>query len=100
MAKVNISNFISTGECNAISMQELCKLLSCGTTCIKNLIREERKQGVKICSSHKGYYLPADDLELLEYVNRTQSDAEGRYNLVNNFINGGTVSPCKKRGRL
>lgn len=69
--------YLLKGEENAISAVELAKVL--GLTDLRTLrkqIEKARRSGTVICSSEKGYYLPADMFELRSYVARMTARAE------------------------
>ncbi|MBQ6173471.1 MAG: hypothetical protein IJK28_02480 [Clostridia bacterium] len=63
-------NLIPPGRAEAIPMKTLSKLLDCPSSDVRESILNARKVGVLICSGDDGYYFPADDGELKEYVNR------------------------------
>ena len=63
---VKISDFLSTGEQNAIPLRHLRDLLHLPARTIRSMIRQERLHGVPILESSKadgGYYLPGNDHE-------------------------------------
>ena len=63
---VKISDFLSTGEQNAIPLRHLWDLLHLPARTIRSMIRAERMSGTPILESSKatgGYYLPGNDHE-------------------------------------
>ena len=66
---------LGTGKAHAISRRELSALLHTDPREISEAIHEARAQGVIICSTAAGYYLPADFAELLEAYSTLNSRA-------------------------
>jgi len=65
-----IRPLIGEGEREAITLKDLSKLLGFSIWDTKKIILDARLKGCLICSSEKGYYFPADILELSDYVTR------------------------------
>ena len=63
-------DLIPAGKEEAVSMKTLSKLIGLPTCDVRQYVLNARKIGVLILSGDEGYYFPADDDELKEYVNR------------------------------
>ncbi len=65
-----IIELLPKGKENAISTQTLCKAAGFDNVrTLRSAVAKERKEGALIASSSKGgYYIPADDKELEEFV--------------------------------
>ncbi len=70
-----IKELLKTGEVNAISAAELAKITGLEVRAVMHGIRHERMLGAPICSSSKGYFLPADKYELQATINRLYNQA-------------------------
>lgn len=68
-----ITEFIPTGEGNAISLAELCRITGMENRTLRAAIERERQNGAVICSSVNGYFFPDTLSELQEYVHRERS---------------------------
>lgn len=59
-----ISDFLSTGQTNAVNLRYLRDVTGLKGREIRRLIQKERLEGIPICSDNvAGYYLPANDFE-------------------------------------
>lgn len=59
-----ISDFLSTGQANAVNLRYLRDITGLEGREIRRLIQRERMEGIPICSDNvAGYYLPANDFE-------------------------------------
>lgn len=76
-----IAGLLPTGKENAISTKDLLKLTGCKT--VRELqaeISNERRSGAVICSgSSSGYWLPANENELREFISTTISRARNTF---------------------
>lgn len=63
-----LTDFLSVGEENAITAKSLAKILGWNEREITIAVNALRKQGVFICSSGSGFYLPADDRDIERFV--------------------------------
>lgn len=68
-----VTEFISTGEENAISLVELCRITGLENRTLRAAIERERQNGAVICSSVNGYSYPETRSELQEYVHRERA---------------------------
>lgn len=68
-----VTEFISTGEENAISLAELCRITGMENRTLRAAIEKERQNGAVICSSVNGYFFPETRSELQKYVHREQA---------------------------
>lgn len=59
---------LRTGEDNAVSLSEECRISGLDDRSTRLLIEYMRRHGQVICSSSKGYFFPANKLELQRYV--------------------------------
>lgn len=58
---------IPEGEEHAVSMSTLSSILGIKSRVLRSLIVEARRAGNIICSNDNGYFLPANNDELLRY---------------------------------
>lgn len=59
-----ISDFLSTGQTNAVNLRYLRDITGLKGRAIRRLIQKERLEGIPICADNvAGYYLPANDYE-------------------------------------
>ncbi len=77
MRSIKIVDLLPTGKCNAIDSQLLADLLGCKSVReLQSLIAAERAAGVVIlstCNDGGGYYLPANDQEVREFIRTLES---------------------------
>lgn len=64
-----ISDFLSAGEGQAVSLDELSLATGLPERAVKAEVLRSRMAGQLILSSERGYFLPADEYELRKYVN-------------------------------
>lgn len=63
-----ISDFLSIGQDQAISLSDLSAAINISERAVKMEILNARLKGELILSSDRGYFLPADEDEIREYV--------------------------------
>lgn len=84
MRDVKIVDLLPTGKCNAIDSQLLADLLGCKSVReLQSLIAAERAAGAVIlstCNDGGGYYLPANDQEVREFIRTLE--ARGKNTLL------------------
>lgn len=62
--QLKISDYLSTGQVNAVNLRYLRGITRLPGREIRRLIQRERMEGIPICSDNvAGYYLPANDFE-------------------------------------
>lgn len=66
---------LRTGEDNAVSLSEECQISGLDNRSTRRLIEDMRQRGQVICSSPKGYFHPANKLELRRYIQCERSRA-------------------------
>lgn len=67
--QVTISGFLHIGRENALPLVALCQLTGMDGRQVRLTIQRERLKGVPILSDNQsGYYLPADEREVQEFV--------------------------------
>lgn len=64
---------IPRGSDNAVSMRDLANALGTDTRQVRHLIERARIDGVIIAGTNAGIFIPENEFELKEYVNRTVS---------------------------
>ena len=69
----SIKDFISTGEENAVSLAELCRITGLENRTLRLVIETERRNGTVICSSVNGYFYPETVQELQAYVHQERA---------------------------
>lgn len=78
---------LRTGEDNAVSLADMCIISGLDNRSTRLCIESIRRSGKVICSSEKGYFLPANTLELSRYIHKERCRA--------NSISR-TLSPAEK----
>ena len=69
----DLTNFLTQGEENATTAQELATVLGWNRREVTAEINALRKSGTVICSSGKGYYFPADKNDVQAFVRHMHS---------------------------
>lgn len=64
---MNISEYIPSGEKNAISSVQLANKTGISPRDLRKIISTAREEGAAICSSSRGYYQPISVSEALSY---------------------------------
>lgn len=65
---LNLTDYLSIGEGNAITAKDLAKYLGWKERDVTIAINALRKQGKFICSGATGYWLPADDTDIEQFL--------------------------------
>ena len=65
---IKISDFLSVGQDQAVSVQDLSAAVNLPERAVHREILNARLSGELILSSERGYFLPADQDEIREYV--------------------------------
>ena len=72
---MSISNYLRHGEQNAVSMDDLSRLLGLSPRACRKAVEAERLTGTLILSSERGYFLPgtgsAGRSEIVRFQRRT-----------------------------
>lgn len=68
MKQINITDFLSVGEENAITGKDLARILGWRERDITICVNAARKQGIFICSGINGFWLPADNDDIRYFV--------------------------------
>lgn len=71
--KLSISDFLSAGEGQAVSLDELSISTGLPERAVKAAVLRARLAGELILSNEKGYFLPGDEQELRQYVTTRKS---------------------------
>ncbi len=69
---LTLTDYLSVGEENAITAKTLSKYLGLSERDITIHINALRKKGEFICSGTNGYWLPADDSDIEQFVRGMQ----------------------------
>ena len=70
-----ILSAIGEGQKNAVHLSELIRISGMTDRELRKTIEYLRRQGVVIISGNSGYYFPADETELSEYVRKEEHRA-------------------------
>ena len=70
---LKITDYLSVGEENAVNCKQLAKYLGFNERDVTVCINIARKQGEFICSGINGFWLPADDRDIEQFVRGMQS---------------------------
>lgn len=68
--QIRVSDFLHHGSENPTSRRELEKLLNWRDREVTRAIESERRHGIPIAANGRGYFLPANDFELDDYLRR------------------------------
>ncbi|MDO4484257.1 MAG: hypothetical protein Q4C54_07460 [Clostridia bacterium] len=74
-----IVNLIPEGEENAVSMRDLARALQTEERKVRQYVEKARADGLFICSGDAGYFLPADDADLIRYYRRHHARLKTSY---------------------
>ena len=93
MKKDNLTELITIGRANAISMLELSERLNVDARTTRALIQQARANGAAICSDWEngGYYMPLNVDEARAYLNQQRArirSANAALRGVRDFIRG------------
>lgn len=69
---LKITDYLSVGEENAVNCKQLAKYLGFNERDVTVCINIARKQGEFICSGINGFWLPADDRDIEQFVRGMQ----------------------------
>ena len=69
---LKITDYLSVGEENAVNCKQLAKYLGFNERDVTVCINIARKQGEFICSGINGFWLPADDRDIEQFVRQMQ----------------------------
>lgn len=83
---MKISEFLSYGEGQAVSLDELSISTGLSERAVKAEVLRARISGELILSNERGYFLPADEYELRSYVNSRKSYLKTAHAALNPFI--------------
>lgn len=75
-AQERIMQALRTGENNAVSLADMCKISGVNNRATRQIIENLRRGGVVIISSNKGYYLPETLVEVRHYINKESKRAK------------------------
>ena len=75
----DIELFLRTGKQNAIPVSKLCGWLKLEDRALRKCIEQMRAGGIPILSCKDGYYLPADENELKQYIAKMEKTARSYY---------------------
>ena len=68
--QIRVSDYLRHGSENPTSRRELEKLLNWRDREVTRAIESERRHGIPIAANGRGYFLPANDFELDDYLRR------------------------------
>ena len=68
--QTRVSDYLHRGSEHPTSRRELEKLLNWRDREVTRAIESERRHGIPIAANGKGYFLPANDFELDDYLRR------------------------------
>lgn len=68
--QIRVSDYLHHGSENPTSRRELEKLLNWRDREVTRAIESERRHGIPIAANGRGYFLPANDIELDDYLRR------------------------------
>lgn len=89
---LKLTDYLSVGEENAITCKQLSKYLGLSERDITIHINALRKKGELICSGANGFWLPADDRDVEQFVRGMQGrikDMQKAMKPAIEYLNGG-----------
>lgn len=75
-AQERITQALRTGENNAVSLAEMCRVSGLDNRSTRQTIENLRRSGMVIISSNKGYYLTETLEEVRHYINKESKHAK------------------------
>ena len=95
---LNLTDYLSIGEQNAITAKELARLLGLNEREITYTVNALRKKGVLICSNtQSGFFFFFDDTDIKDFVRQMNSriiDMQKAMNPAVEYLNNGGGSIC------
>lgn len=82
-----ITEYLSAGQDNAISLSDLAAAVNIPERSLQQEILRARLNGDLIISSERGYFLPADEDELRDYVIKRRAYIRTASKALRPFIN-------------
>lgn len=79
LTRFKIAQILATGEANAKTARNLAQTTGLALREVTLQIARERQDGAVILSSGKGYFLPANNEEILHFVRTMDSRAKNIY---------------------
>lgn len=73
-----IAELLRTGKDNAVTLDQLAEATGLSRRATMHRIAQERFEGAEIIGSNKGFCLPADNKERLEYIARLEHGIKAR----------------------
>lgn len=77
-----LKDILSTGKENAISARDLAAKLGVSELVLRDIVTANRINGIVICSSSAGYYLPASKNEIREFCNFMEKRAKHSFIVI------------------
>ncbi len=68
MRRLILTDYLPTGERNAVTGKQLAKIFNCSEREITIAVNALRKDGTFICSGTNGFWLPLDDKDIEGFV--------------------------------
>ena len=72
---IDIYTILNKGEDNAIHQKDICEAYDLEPRYFQELVRRERLEGLPICATSKGYFLPETIEELKRTISRFYKQA-------------------------
>ena len=67
-----LTDHIPVGHVDAISAEDLAKLLNLSKRDLRRAVEDARRNSVLICGDQHGYYFAANDAEIRTYIHRVR----------------------------
>lgn len=67
-----LTDHIPTGRIDAISAEDLARLLDMDKRSLRQTVEEARRASILICGDERGYYFAADNAEMAAYIHRVR----------------------------
>lgn len=75
---LKVTALLPSAESDAVSMSDLACLMDISERDLRSLVERMRRDGIAVCSSDNGYWLPADDDKGQQDIERTARRLESR----------------------
>lgn len=97
-----IEKYLQAGELNAITGQELCKIINCDIRTLTGWIEKDRRAGIPICAktlgAKPGYFMPEYKEDIEDYTKSLKNRAIELFKTRQALIRAAEKLPSKLEG--
>ncbi len=95
-----IEKYLQAGELNALTGQELCKIIKCDIRTLTAWIEKDRRAGIPICAktvgAKPGYFMPEYKEDIDEYAKSLKNRAIELFKTRQALIEAAAKLPSRK----